>query len=362
MRESSNVGYTPLEEPIPITEHKWPEGTKPLVTTRTMAYEEEDYVRACIEGILMQKTTFPVQVMIHDDASTDKTAEIILEYECLYPLLITAYYQSTNSHTSPKKAELIGPFISKIAGKYIALCEGDDYWTDPLKLQKQVEFLEANPECGLVHTELDHYYVTKHKLVRNYWKVNGVTNQSGDLYEDLLLGNKSMIYLCTTMYRRSALIGFDRSNFNKDIFGDVLLTLYIASQSKIGYLDESTAVRRVRPCSVTQGKSFEYWMSKFMAFMSLYEDFNAIRAFRPGVREKFYQKEYRHIVDLCFNYPGQKNNFKKYYRNLHPREIEYRFKNLMVSLGLPHVISMKAMVVFMKLKRFLRGLVSHMEK
>jgi glycosyltransferase involved in cell wall biosynthesis len=140
-----NMSYIPLSEPIPITEQIWPEGTKPLVCTRTMTYNHEIFIRECIEGILSQKTTFPVRVCIHDDASTDKTAEIVREYQERYPNLIWAYYQKENSYRSPNKIEMRAEFMGwSYEGKYQALCEGDDYWTDSLKLQDQCEVLENN--------------------------------------------------------------------------------------------------------------------------------------------------------------------------------------------------------------------------
>ena len=123
----------------------------PLVTVYTLAYNHAPYIRQCIEGILMQKTTFSFEFVIHDDASTDGTADIIREYETRYPDIIKPIYQTENQYSKE------GVMLPSALGKYIAECEGDDYWTDPLKLQKQVDFLETHPDytiCGGMYQEL----------------------------------------------------------------------------------------------------------------------------------------------------------------------------------------------------------------
>lgn len=150
--EAEIYKYKPLPEPVPITEQVWPEETLPLVHIRTMTYMHENYIRDCIEGILMQKTTFPVQVLIHDDASTDLTADIVREYEQKYPHLIRAFYQEKNTYSIKDKTEkrvLRQTFMSWRTGKYEALCEGDDFWTDPMKLQKQITHLLNNPDTSV---------------------------------------------------------------------------------------------------------------------------------------------------------------------------------------------------------------------
>lgn len=96
----------------------------------------------------MQKTAFPFEIVIHDDASTDKTQSILRRYRKLYPKKITLIIEKENKH-SKNNLEFIDKMLKKSNGKYIALCEGDDYWTDPLKLQKQVDYMELNPDTSL---------------------------------------------------------------------------------------------------------------------------------------------------------------------------------------------------------------------
>jgi glycosyltransferase involved in cell wall biosynthesis len=148
--------YTPLAKPLRITEHNWPDCTVPLVSIRCVTYNHVHFIRDAIEGFLMQETTFPVEILIHDDASTDGTADIVREYEAKYPQLIRPIYQTENQYSQGNKASQIMRALQR--GKYIAVCEGDDYWADPKKLQIQVSYLEAHPECvisGHDHTIID---------------------------------------------------------------------------------------------------------------------------------------------------------------------------------------------------------------
>lgn len=117
-----------------------------MVSVICTTYNHEKYIRKCLDGFIMQETDFPFEVIVHDDASTDNTASIVQEYVKLYPDIIKPIYQTENQYSKGKAVtrDIIFP---KCRGKYIALCEGDDYWTDPHKLQKQVAALETHPDC-----------------------------------------------------------------------------------------------------------------------------------------------------------------------------------------------------------------------
>lgn len=118
--------------------------SKPLVSVRCITYNHAPYIEDAIKGFLIQETDFPIEVWIHDDASTDGTGEIVESYQKQYPRIIKTVLQDENQYSKGNKPGKI--LIDKCTGKYLAVCEGDDYWTDPRKLQIQVSFLEKNPD------------------------------------------------------------------------------------------------------------------------------------------------------------------------------------------------------------------------
>jgi len=120
----------------------------PLVSICCLAYNHAPYIRQCLDGFMMQKTDSPFEVLIHDDASTDGTADIIREYEAKYPDIIKPIYQTENQYSKGVGVTSVYQ-LPRAKGKYVAFCEGDDYWTDSNKLQKQVDFLETNPDFSI---------------------------------------------------------------------------------------------------------------------------------------------------------------------------------------------------------------------
>lgn len=119
-----------------------------MVSIRCLVYNHEPYLRQCLDGFVMQQTNFRFEAIVHDDASTDGSAAIIREYAAKYPDIIKPIYEIENQF-SKRDGSLRRIMNAHTHGKYVAMCEGDDYWTDPLKLQKQVDFLESHPDYSL---------------------------------------------------------------------------------------------------------------------------------------------------------------------------------------------------------------------
>lgn len=126
---------------------KWYSYDNPIVSICCVTYNHGDYIEEAIDSFLMQETNFPFEIIIHDDASTDNTVDKIKAYAEKYPHIIKTILQVENQYSQGKK---IFPFLlDKSEGKYLALCEGDDYWIDTEKLQIQIDLMEENPNCHL---------------------------------------------------------------------------------------------------------------------------------------------------------------------------------------------------------------------
>lgn len=141
------------------------------VSVCCMVYNHEKYLRKCLDGFVMQKTNFAFEVLINDDKSTDSSADIIREYYEKYPDIFVPIFQIENQYS--KGVQIIDDILYPIAkGKYIAFCEGDDYWCDENKLQLQYDYMESDPECVMcLHNTVFHYLDGSHKdRLFNNWK------------------------------------------------------------------------------------------------------------------------------------------------------------------------------------------------
>lgn len=250
---------------------------EPIVSIAMITYNHEKYISQAIEGITIQKTHFPYELVIYEDFSSDRTREICREYQEKYPQIIKL---TLNDKNIGSMANWINN-VSACKGDYIAFCEGDDYWTDPYKLQKQVDFLEKNKDYGLVHTDFDILYDASGELRRSYHSEIEMTQ--GDIYEQLLHDN--FIWTVTIMARRKLLMNAiqDINLVNQNWpMADYPMCLAMSLCSKIGYIKDVTATYRVLVHSAVHSPD----LKKNIMLTKLYNDIKMYFIEKYGCTDK----------------------------------------------------------------------------
>lgn len=213
------------------------------VSVLCLAYNHEKYIRSTIEGVLQQKTDFNVELIINDDASTDNTVEIIREYAEKYPDIIKPIFQSENQWS--KQIDIMDKFLCpKATGKYIALCEGDDYWIDPNKLQTQISFMEMHPDVSAtVHSGKYIYESGKDRgdLFRAY---------SSERYVDIKDAISEWLFPTASIVYRNGLVPVGGVPFKGDApCGDLPLILFLLVKGKVYYFDYVMSAYRLNSVS-----------------------------------------------------------------------------------------------------------------
>lgn len=294
----------------------------PLVSICSLTYNQEDFIRKTIEGFLIQKTRFPIEILIHDDASTDRTTEIVRDFSNKYPTLIFPIFQSENQYSKGLGGMAARFVFPKARGKYIALCEGDDYWTDPLKLQKQVDFLEANTAYGLVYTNYHKLFEDSKRIVKPNYDPH---IPDGEIYYKYL--TSSFIGTLTVM-ARSDLIKEYLSKFKETmktwVMGDRPLWLYISSKSKCGFLNDYTAVYRRNTNSISSFQDI-YKEIEFLkrSYDIRYYFMEHVRNVPEVIREKVDNTFNRDLLNLYFKAKDSINSKQIYGRIRHPNMKDY---------------------------------------
>lgn len=210
------------------------------VSVSCLVYNHEKYLRKCLDGFVMQKTNFKFEVLIHDDASTDGSADIIREYEKKYPEIIKPIYQQENQYSKRLPGGITGNYqLPRAKGKYFAECEGDDYWCDYYKLQKQFDALENNPDCKLcVHrTEVfDNRTGETIKVLPKLRRKTGVIKSED--FIPLVVGRYSFQ---TSSYFCDSKMFIEKNNLEYvklSPTGDEAVMMYFGSQANVYYIDE----------------------------------------------------------------------------------------------------------------------------
>lgn len=211
----------------------------PLVSIRCLVYNHEPFLRQCLDGFVMQQTTFPFEAIVHDDASTDGSAAIIREYAEKYPDIIKPVYETENQWGKGTIDKTMDAIMHPNS-KYIALCEGDDYWTDPKKLQMQVDIMEANPEIGLVHTAARVYHQETGTFDDKLWGEPIVS------FENELVANRPVTL--TTCFRKDVFASYREFYYSMGSrgwkMGDYPMWLYMSYFSKTSFIEKPTGVYR----------------------------------------------------------------------------------------------------------------------
>lgn len=223
---------------------------KVLIKCKT--YNHEKYITKALDGIAKQKTDFSYLAVVVDDASTDTTADILREFESRYPDRIKGIYLKENHYSRGlSNSQYINHYLDQC--EYVAYCEGDDYWTDPLKLQKQVDFLDNHPDYGMCYAKCAYYNEETQSFDDN------VFGGPCESFEDLMQSYNTIPTL-TVLYRRvleKTYLDFLRKSGNKWRMGDYPRWLFFAKESKIKFMDEVFGVYRVLPNSASHSTSVE---------------------------------------------------------------------------------------------------------
>jgi glycosyltransferase involved in cell wall biosynthesis len=239
---------------------RWGEYDKPLVSINCITYNHEKYIRDALDGFLIQKTDFPFEILVHDDASTDGTADIIREYEKRYPKIIKPIYQVENQFSKGNRPSNFN--FGRAEGKYIAFCEGDDFWFDPLKLQTQISSLERNQNIsGSAHQSIV-VYESKEKE-NHFFRNNKSVLQLTDLMEGRIFHTASFVF-------RKSII--DKNKMPDDILsGDRFLFLKCALYGDIEFLDKAMCIYRKSSSGISSWVSYELLKKDLKMPKYLYE-------------------------------------------------------------------------------------------
>lgn len=209
-----------------------------MVSVQCITYNHEKYIRKALDGFVMQKTNFRFEVIVHDDASTDKTTEIIREYADKYDFIIPIF-QKENQYSKkiPFAIKYIYPLMT---GKYVACCEGDDYWTDPNKLQTLYDYMVSHPECSMCCHAYENIEANTEKIIEEIHTLR----EDGEITIQKAIKYDNPTQIASQMFRRECVMNKPEIYNNRGV-GDYTILLYAATLGEIHYINKIMARHRV---------------------------------------------------------------------------------------------------------------------
>ena len=263
-----------------------------MVCVRCMTYNQESYIKDALNGFVMQQTDFPFIVVVVDDCSTDNTAGIVRAYEKEYPHIIKGVYLTENYYSQHKSKQVfLDPYEKR--SKYIALCEGDDYWTDPRKLQKQVDFLESHDDYVLCCSA---FTVTNEGHEEEPFVIHDANDKDEITLDDVLC--EYWIGTLTTVFR-SDLIADYEPPFPLFPMGDLQLWGFLATKGKIGYLSDVTANYRSLIASASHFSDLKKH-DQFLLESMCIREYYAREHDRLSVVTPIFRKKAHSIFEDCY--------------------------------------------------------------
>lgn len=225
-----------------------------MVTVCVVTYNQEKWIRKTLDSILAQETDCPFEVIIGEDHSTDGTRAICQEY--------ADKYKNVSLLPDVENMGVTANWLRCIqagTGKYIMTCAGDDWWHNPKKIQLQVDFMEAHPECAVCYTDIDEYNEISHSTIKSYKTQKGFRPPEGSIQKDILLGNVyiSAVTMCirrSTFEKYIPAEEFVRRQFPREDWPTLLI---LAAHGEIRYVPVSTATYRVGQDSITWTSDYE---------------------------------------------------------------------------------------------------------
>lgn len=210
-----------------------------MVTIWCVTYNHAPYIEDTFKGFINQKTNFRYEVVVFDDASTDGTSDIVRKYAREYPELICAYIAKTNTYGNENSRNLIESLNEQaFHGKYIAWCEGDDFWSDPYKLQLQIDYLNDHPECSLCG-HASKWIDYEKNMEYSYHPFD----RDKDLTDaEVILQPTGNISTASLVMRRES--GLYENDFPRADVGDIVAQLHALTKGKIHYIDREMSVYR----------------------------------------------------------------------------------------------------------------------
>ena len=290
------------------------------VTVVCLTYNHEKYIGEALKGFVRQRTNFKYEIIVHDDASTDGTAAVIREYERMYPDIIRTIYQKENQLS--KRRDIYYDYILPIVqGEFIALCEGDDYWTDPLKLQKQYDFMISHPNCSLVVHSTKIVYMNKRMKCLSPKFFNSLN--ACDLSAEDIIKNHSMFHTSSLFFRK--VFFFKNEGFLKHHMPyDYLLKCLLATEGNVHFIPGKMSVYRVGTTGawtqrITQCP--EEYIHHFETAIKTMEDLNEYRSYLydEAVRQNILNRKFNILLQQKDYSTIMKEPYLTIYRKLSMR-------------------------------------------